>query len=90
MASDRAKFGQPEVKLGTIPGCGGTQRLTHAVGKSKAMMWILTGEQFTAEQAEKAGLVAKVFPQAELVSGAMMMAEQIGAFSSPVGGGSFL
>merc|ERR1719201_3132707 len=58
MASEKAKFGQPEIKLGTIPGCGGTLRLLRAIGKSKAMEWMLTGEVFSAEAAERAGLVS--------------------------------
>merc|ERR1719201_1784428 len=60
LADENAKFGQPEIKLGTIPGCGGTQRLLRAVGKSKAIEWVLTGEVFSAEAAERAGLVSRV------------------------------
>jgi len=77
LASDKAKFGQPEIKLGCIPGMGGTQRLTRAVGKSKAMEWILTGNFFTAEQAEKAGLVSRVVPADKLEAEALQLATDI-------------
>ncbi|CAD7966831.1 unnamed protein product [Amoebophrya sp. A120] len=84
VASESAKFGQPEVKLGTIPGGGGSQRLTHAVGKSNAMWWMLSGEMFSAEEALKCGLVTKVFPKEDLFEKTVEMAAKIAAFSSPV------
>merc|ERR1712050_174993 len=84
IASDKAKFGQPEINLGTIPGMGGTQRLTRAVGKSKAMQWILSGQQFSAAEAERAGLVARVIPHAELLGEAIKLAEEISVKSQPV------
>ncbi len=67
IAGDKAQFGQPEIKIGTIPGASGTQRLTKAIGKSKAMLAILTGENMDAYEAEKAGLVAKVVPAETLM-----------------------
>lgn len=84
IASEDAKFGQPEIKLGTIPGVGGTQRLIRAVGKAKAMELILTGEMITAQEAERAGLVARVVPAGSLLEEAVKMAEKIASFSSPV------
>jgi enoyl-CoA hydratase len=67
IAGDSAQFGQPEIKIGTIPGAGGTQRLTQAIGKSKAMLAVLTGEMMGAVEAERAGLVAKVVPAETLM-----------------------
>lgn len=67
IAGDSAKFGQPEIKIGTIPGAGGTQRLTRAIGKSKAMLAVLTGEPMDAYEAERAGLVARVVPAETLM-----------------------
>ncbi|HEX8193605.1 MAG TPA: enoyl-CoA hydratase [Allosphingosinicella sp.] len=77
IAADTAQFGQPEIKLGVTPGMGGSQRLTHAVGKAKAMEMCLTGRNMGAEEAERAGLVAKVVPAAELLDEAMKTAERI-------------
>merc|ERR1719162_1260678 len=76
-ASEKAVFGQPEIKLGIIPGAGGTQRLIRSIGKSKAMAMILTGRNMTAEEAERAGLVAQVFKADELMPAALAMAEEI-------------
>ena len=83
-ASDNAQFGLPEITLGTIPGCGGTQRLIREVGKSKAMEMILTAEFIKAEQALDLGLVSKVVPQAELLDAAVGVGEKISKFSQPV------
>src|SRR6187399_1630080 len=83
IAADTAKFGQPEIKLGVIPGIGGTQRLTHAVGKAKAMDLILTGRMMDAAEAEKSGLVARVVPAASLMEEAMKNAETIANMSLP-------
>jgi enoyl-CoA hydratase len=77
IAADSAKFGQPEIKLGVTPGMGGSQRLTLAIGKAKAMEMCLTGRMMDAAEAERAGLVAKVVPAADLVDEAMKTAAQI-------------
>lgn len=84
LASDKAKFGQPEVKLGTMPGAGGTQRLTLAVGKAKAMELCLTGRTLSAEEAEKAGLVARIIPDENLLEETLKTATQIASYSLPV------
>jgi enoyl-CoA hydratase len=83
IAADTAKFGQPEIKLGIIPGIGGTQRLTHAVGKAKAMDLCLTGRMMDAGEAERAGLVARVVPAVNLMDETMKIAETIAAMSLP-------
>ncbi|MFT8232807.1 enoyl-CoA hydratase [Pseudomonas guariconensis] len=84
LAADNAKFGQPEINLGVLPGMGGTQRLTRAVGKAKAMELCLTGRLMGAEEAERAGLVARVVPQAELLEEALKIAATIASKSIPV------
>ena len=83
IAADTAKFGQPEIKLGIIPGIGGTQRLTRAVGKAKAMDLILTGRMMDAQEAERSGLVARVVPAASLIEEAMKIADAIASMSLP-------
>jgi enoyl-CoA hydratase len=83
IAADSAKFGQPEIKLGIIPGAGGTQRLTRAVGKAKAMDLILTGRSMDAVEAEAAGLVARVVPADSLVAATLEVAAAIAGFSLP-------
>jgi len=83
LAADNAKFGQPEITLGTMPGAGGSQRLTRLVGKSKAMEMCLTGRMMDAEEAERAGLVSRVVPLADLIDEAMKAAENIAKQSRP-------
>jgi enoyl-CoA hydratase len=83
IAADNAKFGQPEIKLGIIPGIGGTQRLTRAVGKAKAMDLILTGRMMDAEEAERSGVVARIVPLATLLDETLKVAESIAALSLP-------
>ena len=77
IAADTAQFGQPEIRLGVIPGAGGTQRLTRAIGKAKAMDLVLTGRMMGAEEAERAGLVARIVPAADLVAEALKAAAAI-------------
>ena len=83
IAADNAKFGQPEIKLGIIPGIGGTQRLARAVGKAKAMDLVLTGRMMDAAEAERSGLVARVVPAARLMEEAIKVSETIAAMSQP-------
>ncbi|MEU4710263.1 enoyl-CoA hydratase [Nocardia salmonicida] len=84
LAADTAQFGQPEIKLGVIPGIGGSQRLTRAVGKAKAMDMVLTGRTIGAEEAERAGLVSRIVPADDLLDVAAEVAETIAAKSLPV------
>src|ERR1700726_4196465 len=83
IAADNAQFGQPEITLGTIPGIGGTQRLTRAVGKSKAMDLCLTGRMMDAAEAERSGLVSRVVPADKLMDEALAAAEKIASMSRP-------
>jgi enoyl-CoA hydratase len=84
LASDTAEFGQPEIMIAAIPGLGGTQRLTRAVGKAKAMDMCLTGRRMKAEEAERAGLVSRIVPAAELVDEAVKTAETVARMSRPM------
>ena len=83
IAADSAKFGQPEIKLGIIPGAGGTQRLPRAVGKAKAMDLVLSARMMDATEAERAGLVSRVVPAADLVDEALKVAATVASFSLP-------
>ncbi len=84
LAADNAKFGQPEINLGVLPGMGGTQRLTHAVGKAKAMEMCLSGRMISAEEAERAGLVARIVPLDSLLDEALKTATSIADKSLPI------
>jgi enoyl-CoA hydratase len=84
IAADTAKFGQPEITIGTMPGMGGTQRLPRAIGKAKAMDWCLTGRMVDAAEAERAGLVARVVPADKLMDETMAVARKIASYSLPV------
>ena len=83
IAADNARFGQPEIKLGILPGSGGTQRLPRAVGKAKAMDLVLTGRLMDADEAERAGLVSRIVPAVDLMDEALKVAAEIAAFSLP-------
>jgi enoyl-CoA hydratase len=84
LAADNAKFGQPEITLGVLPGAGGTQRLTRLVGKSKAMEMCLSGRMMDAAEAERSGLVARVVPAAQLMEEALKLAGRIAGMSAPI------
>ena len=86
LAADTAKFGQPEIKLGTIPGLGGTQRFARALGKSRAMELVLTGDFMSVEEAVTRGLVSRVVPAADLLDEALKTAAKIASYSQPVVG----
>jgi enoyl-CoA hydratase len=83
IAADTAKFGQPEINLGVIPGAGGSQRLTRFVGKSKAMDMVLTGRNMDAQEAERSGLVSRIVPAADLLDEVMKVADRIAGLSLP-------
>lgn len=84
IAADTARFGQPEIKLGILPGAGGTQRLARVVGKAKAMEMCLTGRMMNADEAERSGLVSRVVPAADLLAEALKTADTIAGMSLPV------
>ena len=84
IAADNAKFGQPEISIGAMPGAGGTQRLARFIGKSKAMEMCLTGRMMDAEEAERCGLVSRIVPKGELREEAIRVGKQIAAFSRPI------
>ncbi|MET3804053.1 enoyl-CoA hydratase [Nakamurella sp. UYEF19] len=84
LAADNAKFGQPEIRLGVIPGIGGSQRLTRAIGKAKAMDMCLTGRVMEVEEAERAGLVSRIVPASELMAEALSVAATIAGYSAPI------
>lgn len=84
IASDTAKFGQPEVTIGTIPGCGGSQRLTRAVGKSKAMELILTGEQLNAADAKSYNMISRIVASSELIPESIKLGNKISSLSQPI------
>ena len=84
LAADTAVFGQPEIKLGVMPGMGGSQRLTRAIGKAKSMEMCLTGRNMKAEEAERAGLVSRIVPADDLITDALKTAGKIAAMSKPI------
>jgi enoyl-CoA hydratase len=84
IAADTARFGQPEITIGTMPGAGGTQRLTRIVGKAKAMEMCLTGRQMDAAEAERSGLISRIVPAADLIEEAVKTAEKIAGMSRPM------
>jgi enoyl-CoA hydratase len=84
IAAENAKFGQPEINLGVMPGAGGTQRLPRAVGKAKAMEMCLTARTIDAQEAERAGLVSRVVPAEKLMAEALAVAQKIAGYSLPV------
>jgi enoyl-CoA hydratase len=84
LAAENAKFGQPEITLGVLPGAGGTQRLTRLVGKAKAMEMCLSGRMMDAAEAERAGLVSRILPTEQLLDEAFKLAERIAGMSAPI------